>query len=67
MDNQKGRYQIQYINPILTSTSYVEYETEVALNGAVEKLNGTDFKGSIVHCIADVSLNCSLIYKAHIV
>ncbi|QIW94805.1 hypothetical protein AMS68_000323 [Peltaster fructicola] len=32
---------------------FVEYETAADLQAAVDKLNETDFKGSIVHCIVD--------------
>jgi len=39
---------------LLTTNSFVEYETSGDLETAVAKIDGLDFKGSIVHAIADV-------------
>lgn len=39
------------------SHSFVEYETAQDLITAVEKLDNSDFKGSPVRCIADVSIS----------
>lgn len=33
---------------------FVEYETSDDLASAVEKLDGSDFKGAVVRCISDV-------------
>lgn len=35
-------------------SSFVEYETGADLDTAVAKIDGTEFKGSLVHAIADV-------------
>jgi hypothetical protein len=35
--------------------SFVEFETAADLRTAVEKLDGREFKGTRVNCIADVS------------
>jgi transcription initiation factor TFIID subunit 15 len=40
--------------PILNLNSYVEYETLDDLTSAVEKLDGREFKGTDVSCVADV-------------
>jgi len=40
----------------LNVTRFVEFETAGDLKVAVDKLDGTDFKGNAVRCIADVSL-----------
>ena len=40
-------------NP-LTRDSFVEYETSADLRNAVDKLDGREFKGQAVRCIADV-------------
>ena len=37
-------------------SSFVEFETAADLRTAVEKLDGREFKGSRVECVADVSL-----------
>ena len=37
-----------------TLTRFVEYETAADLKQAVEKLDGQEFKGNTVHCVADV-------------
>jgi len=34
---------------------FVEFETAADLKTAVEKLDNREFKGSVVHCVADVS------------
>jgi hypothetical protein len=34
---------------------FVEYENAADLRTAVEKLDGTEFKGEVVQCVADVS------------
>jgi len=34
--------------------SFVEFETGAILKDAIEKLDGREFKGATVHCIADV-------------
>jgi hypothetical protein len=39
--------------------SFVEFETAADLKTAVEKLDGLEFKGQQVQCVADVSLRCS--------
>ena len=36
--------------------SFVEFETGADLKTAVEKLDGQEFKGATVHCVADVCL-----------
>lgn len=38
--------------------SFVEFESAADLRTAVEKLDGRDFKGKSVTCVADVSLRC---------
>lgn len=35
--------------------SFVEFETGADLKTAVSKLDGQEFKGAVVHCVADVS------------
>lgn len=40
----------------LTCGSFVEFETAADLRTAVEKLDGREFKGIRVTCVADVSL-----------
>ncbi|WPH02130.1 Hypothetical protein R9X50_00498500 [Acrodontium crateriforme] len=42
-------------DPASAGKGYVEYETAEDLTSAVEKLDQSEFKGSTVHCIADVS------------
>lgn len=40
---------------MLTCPRFVEYENAADLQTAVEKLDGGEFKGKVVQCIADVS------------
>lgn len=42
---------------------FVEYETGEDLQQAVDKLDGADFKGSVVRCIADVCSCLSIFFK----
>lgn len=37
--------------------SFVEFETSADLQTAVEKLDGREFKGGVVHCTKDVRLS----------
>jgi hypothetical protein len=43
-----------YHHKTLIMSSYVEYETLADLTSAVEKLDGREFKGTDVTCVADV-------------
>ncbi len=36
--------------------SFVEYETSADLRNAVDKLDGREFKGQTVRCVADVCI-----------
>lgn len=52
----KGRSSISVGDetPANTTARFVEFETDTDLKTAVEKLDNTDFKGTNVHCYADV-------------
>lgn len=50
-------------NPI---ARFVEFETDTDLKTAVEKLDNQDFKGTNVHCYADVCHLTTLHLGSHI-
>lgn len=51
----KGKYNCGIYDTFIDTLSFVEFETGADLKTAVEKLDGREFKGSVVHCISDVS------------
>lgn len=49
-----GSLSISLGHPLTRNTRFVEFETANDLKTAVEKLDGHEFKGSRVTCVADV-------------
>lgn len=60
---EKGQSSNPIGGELLTYTiaRFVEFETDTDLKTAVEKLDNQDFKGTNVHCYADVSNSTSLL------
>jgi hypothetical protein len=54
-----------YREPLLTPSSFVEFETAADLRTAVEKLDHLEFKGSRVSCVADVRIPRSALLSRH--
>lgn len=49
------------LSRLLTDYSFVEFETAADLRTAVEKLDGLEFKGQQVQCVADVNFPYTLL------